>query len=485
MLIPVILSGGAGSRLWPISRRAWPKPFMRMADGQSLLYKTLDRALGLPDVGAVLTVTSRDHFFLSRDEYLKHPQANADALPFLLEPMGRNTAPAVLLAALQVQQLYAAEAALLVLPSDHLISDTAAFAADVSQAMAMAKQGHLVTFGIVPDRPETGFGYIRKGDALQPAGFAVDAFVEKPDQVTAQGYVSSGDYLWNSGMFCFRAKDLIDAAARHCPDVLAAVRACHASSRDSMGALEFDAEAFAAQPDISLDYAVMERADNVAVVPASFDWNDIGSWKALSELDDGDAPDADGNRVHGQAVLLDSRNCYVHGSEGRMIAAVGVEELVIVDTPDAVLISDREHAQQVKQVVEQLKAGQHPSASTHTTAHRPWGSYTILEDAEDCKVKRLTVKPGGILSLQRHQRRSEHWTVVDGEASVRVGDDEYALQRNQSCYIPMNTLHRLENRTDTDLHLIEVQCGDYFGEDDIERLEDVYGRAATSKPSNA
>lgn len=477
MLIPVILSGGAGSRLWPISRRAWPKPFMRMSDGQSLLYKTLDRALGLPDVGAVLTVTSRDHFFLSRDEYLKHPQASADKLPFLLEPMGRNTAPAVLLAALQMQHEHGSEAMLLILPSDHLISETEAFATDVSRAMALANQGHLVTFGIVPDRPETGFGYIRKGNALQSTGFAVEAFVEKPDQATAQEYLASGEYLWNSGMFCFRAVDLIDAAARHCPDVLEAVRTCHASGRDSMGALEFSAESFAAQPDISLDYAVMERADNVAVIPASFDWNDIGSWKALSELDDGDEPDADGNRVQGQAVLLNSRNCYVHGSAGRMIAAVGVEELVIVDTPDAVLISDREHAQQVKQVVEQLKADKHPSASSHTTAYRPWGSYTILEDARDCKVKRLTVKPGGILSLQRHQRRSEHWTVVSGQAGVRVGDDEYTLERNQSCYIPMNTLHRLENRTDENLHLIEVQCGDYFGEDDIERLEDVYGRA--------
>ncbi|MGB8636428.1 MAG: mannose-1-phosphate guanylyltransferase/mannose-6-phosphate isomerase [Rhodanobacteraceae bacterium] len=477
MLIPVILSGGAGSRLWPVSRRAWPKPFMRMADGQSLLYKTLDRALSLPDVGAVLTVTSRDHFFLSRDEYLKHPQGASIELPFLLEPMGRNTAPAVLLAALQVQEAYGPDTTLLVLPSDHLISDTGAFAADVALAMQLAEQGRLVTFGIVPDHAETGFGYICKGDALQPAGFVVDAFKEKPDQATAQKYVASGQYLWNSGMFCFRSQDLIDAAAEHCADVLAAVRACHASGHDRMGAMEYDADDFAAQPDISLDYAVMERADNVAVVPASFDWNDIGSWKALSELDEGEAPDADGNRVQGQAVLLDCRNCYVHGSEGRMIAAVGVEELVIVDTPDAVLVSDREHAQQVKQVVEQLKAEKHPSARTHITAHRPWGSYTILEDAEDCKVKRLTVKAGGILSLQRHQRRSEHWTVVDGEASVRVGDDEYTLERNQSCYIPMNTLHRLENRSDQDLHLIEVQCGDYFGEDDIERLEDVYGRA--------
>ena len=382
MLIPVILSGGAGSRLWPVSRRAWPKPFMRMADGHSLLYKTLDRALALPDVGAVLTVTSRDHFFLSRDEYLKHPRANSIDLPFLLEPMGRNTAPAVLLAALRVRDAHGPDAVMLVLPSDHLISDTDAFAADVALAAQLAGQGRLVTFGIVPDRAETGFGYIRKGQTLEPAGFVVDAFREKPDQATAQAYLDSGQYLWNSGMFCFRSQDLIDAAAEHCADVLAAVRACHASAHEGMGATEYEADAFAAQPDISLDYAVMERADSVAVVPATFDWNDIGSWKALSELDEGRAPDADGNRVQGQAVLLDCHNCYVQGSDGRVIAAVGVEGLVIVDTPDAVLVSDREHAQQVKQVVEHLKAQQHPSARTHITAHRPWGSYTILEDAD-------------------------------------------------------------------------------------------------------
>ncbi len=484
MLVPVILSGGAGSRLWPISRRAWPKPFMQMPDGQSLLYKTLDRALSLPGVAEVLTVTSRELFFLSRDEYRKHPQADKTSLPFMLEPMGRNTAPAVLLAAMQVEAAHGAEACLLVLPSDHLVADHTAFAADVARAMTLAGDGHLVTFGIVPDRPETGFGYIRQGEALA-GGFAVQAFVEKPDRATAERWLAQGGYLWNAGMFCFRAGDLLAAAEQHCPDVLAAARACFAGMQSSMGALEFDAEAFAAQPDISIDYAIMERAAKVAVVPASFDWNDIGSWKALSELATGDDADAEGNRVQGEAVVLDSHDCYVQASDQRVVAAVGVSNLVIVDTPDAVLVSDREHAQQVKQVVEKLRAGNHPSASSHITTYRPWGSYTILQDAADCKVKRLTVKPGGILSLQRHQHRSEHWTVVDGTARVRVGDEEYDLERNQSCYIPMHTLHRLENRTDRDLHLIEVQCGDYFGEDDIERLEDVYGRAPAKPVADA
>lgn len=475
MLIPVILSGGAGTRLWPVSRSAWPKPFIHMEDGQSLLYKTLDRALGVAACAPVLTVTGRDYYFLTRDEYARHPQARLDALPFVLEPAGRNTGPAILLAALHARKSLAADATLLVLPADHLIADTAAFAADVARAEALADAGWLVTFGITPTRAETGFGYIRTGAALANDAFQVGAFVEKPDSETAARYLASGEYLWNSGMFCFRADTVLEIAAQVCPQLLATVQACYAAAHERGNALEFMREVFVAQPDISFDYAVMERAERVAVVPASFDWNDIGSWKAISELGDIDAVDADGNRVQGHAIMVDSARCFVQ-SPTRMVAAVGVSDLVIVDTGDAVLVADRERAQQVKQVVEQLRASHHQAATFHQTVHRPWGSFTVLEDGDDCKVKRLTVKPGGILSLQRHQRRSEHWTVVDGAATVRIGAQEFTLERNQSAYIPMNTLHRLENRTTTDIHLIEVQCGDYFGEDDIERLEDVYGR---------
>ncbi|HET6631894.1 MAG TPA: mannose-1-phosphate guanylyltransferase/mannose-6-phosphate isomerase [Rhodanobacteraceae bacterium] len=474
MLIPTILSGGAGTRLWPVSRSAYPKPFIRMADGQSLLYKTLDRALRVADGGPVITVTGRDYYFLTRDEYARHPQARLDTLPFLLEPAGRNTAPAILLAALHVREMHGDDATLLVLPADHLVGDTEAFAADVAHAAALAADGWLTTFGIRPDRPETGFGYIRAGEPLAGGGRQVAAFVEKPDAATAAGYLAAGDYLWNSGMFCLRAGSLLDAATEACPEVLAAAKRCNATARGD-GVREFDREAFMAQPDISFDYAVMERAARAAVVPATFDWNDIGSWKALSELGDVDAVDADGNRVQGAAILVDSRRCFVQ-SQTRVVAAVGVDNLVIVDTGDAVLVAERERAQDVKRVVEQLRADNHQAATFHQTVHRPWGSFTVLEDRDDCKVKRLTVKAGGILSLQRHQRRSEHWTVVDGAATVRIGEDEFTLERNQSAYIPMNTLHRLENRGETDIHLIEVQCGDYFGEDDIERLEDVYGR---------
>ena len=476
MLIPVILSGGAGTRLWPVSRSAYPKPFMRMADGQSLLYKTLDRALRLADGGRVLTVTGRDYYFLTRDAYAQHAGANLDHLPFLLEPAGRNTAPAIILAALYICEHIGKDATLLVLPADHLIGATDAFVADVHRAQELAQDGRLVTFGIRPTQPETGFGYIRMGASIaQSAGRQIAAFVEKPDRATAQTYLDSGDYVWNSGMFCFRADALIVAAQQTCSDVFAAASTCYASAVSAESPVEFSPDAFLAMPDISIDYAVMERAQNCAVVPATFDWSDIGSWKAVSELEGSEA-DAAGNRVVGSAIIIESRNCYIQGDK-RVVAAVGVDDLIIIDTGDAVLVADRERAQQVKQVVEQLRETDHSAARFHKTVHRPWGSFTVLEDGSDCKVKRLTVKPGQVLSLQKHYRRSEHWTVVQGTAKVRVGEREFLLQRNESTFIPMGELHRLENPGSEDIHLIEVQCGDYFGEDDIERLEDRYGRA--------
>jgi mannose-1-phosphate guanylyltransferase/mannose-6-phosphate isomerase len=472
MLIPVILSGGAGTRLWPASRQAFPKPFLRLGDGRSLLYKTLERALACVDGDEIVTVTSQDHYFLTRDEYALQT-SRAVKHRFLLEPAGRNTAPALVLAALDVQARHGDDAILLVLPADHLIRDLDAFVSAVGEARRLAADGYLVTFGLRPTHPETGFGYIQAGAAIaQRGGFEIAAFREKPDRATAEAYVASGAHFWNSGMFCFSAGTLVATAATTCPDVLDAARACLGASDLDAEPLRLDRASFLAQPDISIDYAVMERAARRAVVPASFDWSDIGSWKSISELD---PPDARGNRVRGAAVLVDSDDCYVEGGD-RVVAAVGVRGLVVVDTGDAVLVADRDAAQSVRTVVERLREAGHAAATHHRTVHRPWGSYTVLEDASDCKVKRLTVKPGGILSLQRHQRRSEHWTVVAGTARVRVGDEEVLLQRNQSTYIPMNTLHRLENPGSSDLHLIETQCGDYFGEDDIERLEDVYGR---------
>lgn len=469
MLIPVILSGGAGTRLWPVSRSAYPKPFMQMGDGESLLRKTLLRAQAVAIGHEVITVTAREHFFITRDEY-RGLIAESDAR-FLLEPVGRNTAPALAMAALDIEHRHGPDAQMLVLPADHLIRDLDAFAAAVLSARALAADGYLVTFGILPTRPETGYGYIRAGAPVQH-GRLIDAFVEKPDAATAASYVASGDYVWNSGMFCFAAGALLESMVQTCPGLLAAARATYAGVVAGTLPIEFERERFAAMPDISVDYAVMEKAARRAVIPAAFDWNDIGSWKAISELDPGDDS---GNRTVGPAVLVNSSNCYVQ-SQGRLVAAVGVHDLVIVDTGDAVLVSARESAQAVKQVVEALRLQNHGAASVHPRVFRPWGSYTVIEDALDCKVKRLVVKPGHVLSLQMHRRRSEHWTVISGTAHVRVGERDFLLNSNESVHIPVETLHRLENPTDADLCLIEVQCGDYFGEDDIVRYEDRYGR---------
>lgn len=471
-LIPVILSGGAGTRLWPVSRKAHPKPFMELVDGETLAEKTLFRARAVAGEAPVITVTSRDYYFYTRDLYAGMNSSISNE-QFLLEPMGRNTAPAIALAAMSVRDNAGENTSLLVMPADHLIADLASFRASVDEAVGLSERGFLVTFGIHPTHAETGFGYIRQGDALTSnGGYRVAEFVEKPDEATATKYLQSGGYYWNSGMFCFQAKTFLDSLQRYAPDVFdAATRVWEATER-SRSPVEFPADLFSECPSISIDYAVMEQADNTAVVASDFGWSDIGSWKAISELYESDAA---GNRIRGKAIMVGSTDCFVQGGD-RVVAAVGVKDLLIVDTGDAVLVADRNQAQDVKEVVAQLSKLKHEAVDYHKTVHRPWGSYTILEDAADCKVKRLVVKPGQVLSLQLHHRRSEHWTVIQGTAKVRLGDEEFFLEANQSTYVPLNTLHRLENTTDEDIHLIEVQTGDYFGEDDIERLEDIYGR---------
>jgi mannose-1-phosphate guanylyltransferase/mannose-6-phosphate isomerase len=448
-LVPVILSGGAGTRLWPVSRRAHPKPFMKLLDGESLAEKTMLRAAAVSAAEPILTVTSRDYYFYTRDCY-NNADRDGRSFQFLLEPMGRNTAPAIALAALSVQQQHGAGACMLILPADHLIRDQQTFSDAVATAHALARDGLLVTFGIHPTHAETGYGYIRQGEMIEgTGGHRVAAFVEKPDEATARHYFESGEYQWNSGMFCFAAGALLAAMKEHASEVFESVRHCWESMDTTAQPLEIPAELFADCPSISIDYAVMEQANNCAVVRGDFGWSDIGSWKAISELYESDEA---GNSVSGKAVMVDTKNCFIQSGE-RLIAAVGVNDLVIVDTGDAVLIADRDNAQDVKHVVDQLTDLEHEAAIFHKTVHRPWGSYTILEDNDDCKVKRLVVKPGQVLSLQLHHRRSEHWTVIRGTAKIRLGDDE--LQ---------------------DVHLIEVQTGDYFGEDDIERFEDIYGR---------
>jgi len=471
-LVPVILSGGSGTRLWPVSRRAHPKPFMKLVDGESLAEKTFRRAMNVASGGPVLTVTSRDYYFYTRDLYDELAGPDHDH-PFLLEPIGRNTAPAIALAARFLAERLGPETVMLVLPADHLIREEARFQSAVKEAVELARRAYLVTFGIHPTHPETGYGYIRKGNAIAgTAGHKVAAFVEKPDEQTAIDYVRSGQYDWNSGMFCFAAGSFLAALQENAPSIAAAVENCWAAMDAGQRPLEIPLELFRACPSDSIDYAVMEKAGNCAVVGGDFGWSDIGSWKALSELYESDAA---GNRIHGKAVVVESRDCFIKG-EGRVVAAVGVNDLVIVDTGDAVLVANRDRAQDVKEVVSQLADLKDQAAEYHQTVYRPWGSYSILEDAEDCKVKRLVVKPGQVLSLQMHHRRAEHWTVVRGTAKVRIEDEEFLLRPNESTYIPVNTRHRLENPGGEDVHLIEVQTGDYFGEDDILRFEDIYGR---------
>ena len=473
MLIPVILSGGAGTRLWPVSREAHPKPFIVLPDGESLLQKTLLRAAALKPA-SILTVTNRDYFFITRDAYAEVVLAPGITLDYLLEPAGRNTAPAIAAAAWRIREQFGDAATMLVLPSDHLIRDATAFAEAVEAAAELAEQAYLVTFGIAPSGAETGFGYIEADQArkLGGAGLAVRRFVEKPTREKAEEYLASGRYYWNSGMFCFGVGEFLRELARCAPEVSDAVAAAWQATPRNQTPVAIDAESFGRIADISVDYAVMEKAERVAVVPGRFDWSDIGSWQALGDLVPADAA---GNRVQGQVVLVDSSDCFVR-SEDRVVAALGVQNLLVVDTPDALLVADRSRAQDVKSIVRQLKDSGHESARLHRTVHRPWGTYTVLEEGPRFKIKRIVVKPGASLSLQYHHRRSEHWVVVSGTAKIVNGEQEILLAADQSSYIPAGTAHRLANPGAVNCVMIEVQSGDYLGEDDIVRLDDHYGR---------
>lgn len=471
-LIPTILCGGAGSRLWPVSRELHPKPFIRLADGQSLLQKAWLRGVNLPDVAETLTVTNRELVFKTEDEYREVAGTRYKDLHnnFILEPFGRNTAPAIAAAALQVEASHGDDALLLVLAADHLITDQPAFAQAVAKAMSLASQGKLVTFGIQPETPETGYGYIEAN------GNKVVRFVEKPSLEMAREYLESGNYLWNSGMFCFSAGTMLREMQLHCPEILDATRACLDQSRRVQGKghvqIELEPETFGRVPDDSIDYAVMEKSRNVAVVPCNIGWSDIGSWNAVGELT---APDAHGNRIAGEVMLHDVSNCYIQGNQ-RIVGAIGVDNLIVIDTPDAVLVADRSRAQDVKLLFARLKAEGHETHRLHTTVHRPWGTYTVLEEGPRFKIKRIVVKPEGRLSLQMHHHRSEHWVVVSGMARVVNGEQELFINTDESTYIPAGHKHRLENPGVVDLVMIEVQSGEYLGEDDIVRFEDIYGR---------
>lgn len=469
-IVPVILSGGSGSRLWPLSRRAHPKPYVRLPDGTTLIGQTYERAASIPGVDLICTVTNQDYVFLANDCY-EEREIKGISNHFILEPTGRNTAPAIAAASLYVQQLAGDDCILLILPADQLIGDTEALNASFEKAFDAASRGGIVTFGIKPSSPETGYGYIEiNGDVFE-------RFVEKPNLKSAEAYVASGTYFWNSGMFCFSPATMLEAMHAHCPDVLKAVQASLAESREfesNFGSgVRLDADRFVLAQDISIDYAVMEKAANITCVTTDCGWSDIGSWLAFSALF---PTDEHNNRKTGEVVSVQSNNCIVE-SKTRLVGLVGVKDILVVDTPDALLVAHKDNVQDVKNVYQALSVAGHEAAVVHRTVHRPWGTYTILEDENHYKIKRITVKPGARLSLQAHHHRAEHWVVVAGTARVVNGDQQIQLSTNQSTYIPCGVKHRLENPGILPLVLIEVQTGEYFGEDDIVRFDDVYGRS--------
>jgi mannose-1-phosphate guanylyltransferase / mannose-6-phosphate isomerase len=475
-MLAVILSGGSGTRLWPVSREAMPKPFMRIGNGASLLQRTVARAVaaGCSDC---LIVTNREYSFRTSEEIEAMRSKAPRSTQLLLEPVGRNTAPAIAAAALWAAAAGRADEPLLVLPADHLIQDEPRFSMLVTQARDLAQAGRIVLFGIRPTMPETGFGYLECGAPDADGAAPVRRFVEKPDAEKAAEYLASGRFLWNSGMFCFTAATIVAALERHAPEVIEAARAALVSAKtDAKFAyrVELDLGAFEKAPSISIDYAVMEQAENVVALPGDFGWSDIGSWKAVAqEL----TADTSGNTVSGDVVLADCTNTHIQ-SEDRLVAAVGLRDVVIVDTPDALLVCDRHSTQKVKDVVVELKRRDHEAHRLHRTVARPWGTYTTLQEGPRFKIKRIEVKPGASLSLQMHHHRSEHWVVVSGTARVTVADNEVLLAPNESTYVPVGSQHRLENPGRLPLTLIEVQCGDYVGEDDIVRFDDKYGRTA-------
>jgi mannose-1-phosphate guanylyltransferase/mannose-6-phosphate isomerase len=469
MIVPVILSGGSGTRLWPLSRELYPKQLLPLVGHETMLQQTLLRLDGIEGLAPAVIVCNEEHRFLVAEQLR---QIGAKAAAILLEPAGRNTAPAVALAAASVleHEDLGEDPVLLVLPADHVIRDAATFRRAVADGAALAAEGRLVTFGVKPDRPETGYGYIRAADKDKAS--AVAEFVEKPDAKTAGSYVSSGDYYWNSGMFMFRAGRYIDELRANRADIVAACVQALAQAKDDLDFVRVDQASFEACPSDSIDYAVMEHTKDAWVVPLDAGWSDVGSWTSLHDASD---HDAHGNVLVGDAVVEDTKNCYVYAGD-RLVAAVGLEDCVVVETKDAVLVAPRSRGQDVKRLVDRMKAEGRNETALHREVFRPWGSYDSIDYGERFQVKRITVKPGAQLSLQMHHHRAEHWIVVQGTARVTRGEDTFLLGENESTYIPMGTVHRLENPGKVPLHLIEVQSGTYLGEDDIVRYEDTYGR---------
>ncbi|MCA0950247.1 mannose-1-phosphate guanylyltransferase/mannose-6-phosphate isomerase [Shewanella chilikensis] len=468
MILPVIMAGGSGSRLWPLSRQQFPKQFLTLLGNDSMLQTTAQRLKGI-DHEPALVICNEEHRFSVAEQF----RANAiKTSGIILEPVGRNTAPAIALAAMQALK-GGNDPLLLVLAADHVIKYEAAFCASVQQAVSFAKEDKLVTFGIVPTSPETGYGYIKRGEAQgENAGFSVTQFVEKPNLETAQEYHASGEYYWNSGMFLFKASTFLAELKTHRPDMFNSCEQAMTATQADLDFIRVDKAAFETCPDDSIDYAVMEKTTKAVVVPMDCGWSDVGSWSALWEVSD---KDEKGNACRGDVINVDTHNTYVHATE-KLVTTIGLDGVVVVETKDAILVAKQSEVQQVKKVVEQLKAENRSEWQHHREVYRPWGKYDSIDNGERFQVKRITVKPGEKLSIQMHHHRAEHWIVVTGTAKVTNGDKELLLTENQSTYIPVGVIHALENPGKVPLELIEVQSGSYLGEDDIVRFEDRYGR---------
>lgn len=477
-MIPVILSGGSGTRLWPVSRKTHPKQFWPLLSERSMLQETCNRLENYDGIQSPIVVCNEEHRFFVAHQLQTGTLGNP---AIILEPAGRNTAPAVAVAAFHALQNTAdgEDPILLVLPADHVIEDITSFHAALAKAEQLAQAGHLVTFGIVPTAAETGYGYIQGGKSLDklPEAMRISRFVEKPDQETAERYLDSGEYFWNSGMFVFQASAYLNALEQFAPEMLAATcRACEQSQADA-DFIRLDKTAFVSCPSDSIDYAVMEHTDSGVMIPLDAGWSDVGSWSALWEIGD---KDENNNVIVGDVLAQDSTACYLR-SDNRLLATLGIEDIMVVDTHDVVLVAHKGRVQEVKKLVEQLSKEQRQEINIHALVHRPWGCYQGIDRADRYQVKRITVTPGAQLSLQMHHHRAEHWIVVKGTARVTCGKETFILSENQSTYIPIGELHRLENPGKIPLEIIEVQSGSYLGEDDIERLDDVYGRQGNQK----
>lgn len=473
LIVPVIMSGGSGTRLWPMSREFYPKQFHHLLGEETMLQQTVRRLEGLSRAEQLIVIGNREHRFMITDQLAEIGWQKANVL---LEPVGRNTAPAVAMAAFAALEI-SAEATLLVLAADHVIRDTDEFRKTVIEILPLAEDGKLITFGIPATRPDTGFGYIHCADKLAGHAFTVDAFVEKPDSTHAAEYVAAGDYFWNSGMFLFQAQAYLDELARYQPEIYECCQKAWKNREQHFHGFQiFDEDAFGRCPSMSIDYAVMEHTERAAMAPLNAGWNDVGSWSALhQEL----AQDEQGNASRGDVLMQDTSDCLLYAHD-RLLVTSGLKDIVIVETSDAVLVADRGQSHEIGTLAKQLQMLGREEASLHRCVFRPWGSYTVLEKSPGHQVKRLSLKPGAVLSLQRHQYRAEHWVVVKGQASIVHGDMKMVLNENESTFIPAGTVHQLANYTENVLEVIEVQTGAYLEEDDIERLDDPYLRSGTS-----